>query len=513
MFGSGYLANIGIIPALVGDDDLVLIDELAHACLWAGARLSRAAVVPYRHAEVGHVEALLAELRGRHRHALIATDGVFSMDGDIAPLGALAALAQRHDAWLMTDDAHGLGVVGDGRGSSFVQGQRVDVPLQMGTLSKAIGGYGGYLCASSAVIELIRNRARTAVYSTGLPPAMVAARDRRARPDRARARLCGAAARQGESIRAARRPAGAGEPDPADRDRRGGSGAGRLAPARGAGLPGDRHPAADGAGADRAAAAHLHRAAPRRGDRTPRRGRAHAHPGALGPLSRSNDRPVRHCHRHRYRQDLRQRWADPALARRRAAPSTRSSRSSAVSIRPRWTRAIQACCSRALGRDATPAEVERISPWRFTAPLSPDWAARREGRAIDFAELVEFCRRAMAARRGVLLIEGIGGVMVPLDDRRTVLDLMSTLRCPVILVAGSYVGTISHTFTALEVLARRNLDIAAIVVSETAGSAASLEETVAAVAHFADVIPVVGIPRLPAADADHPAFARLAGLL
>ena len=121
------------------------------------------------------MEALLAELRGRHRHALIATDGVFSMDGDIAPLPALAALAQRHDAWLMSDDAHGLGVVGEGRGSSFLQGRKTDVPLQMGTLSKAVGAYGGYLCASVPVIELIRNRARTAVYSTGLPPAMVAA--------------------------------------------------------------------------------------------------------------------------------------------------------------------------------------------------------------------------------------------------------------------------------------------------------------------------------------------------
>jgi 8-amino-7-oxononanoate synthase len=175
VFGSGYLANIGIVPALVGAGDLVLIDELAHACLWTGARLSRATVVPYRHAEAGHAEALLNELRGRHRHALIATDGVFSMDGDIAPLGALAALAQRHDAWLMSDDAHGLGVIGDGRGSSFLGGRRTDIPLQMGTLSKAIGGYGGYLCASSPVIELIRNRARSAVYSTGLPPAMVAA--------------------------------------------------------------------------------------------------------------------------------------------------------------------------------------------------------------------------------------------------------------------------------------------------------------------------------------------------
>jgi 8-amino-7-oxononanoate synthase len=175
VFGSGYLANLGIIPALVGSDDLVLIDELAHACLWAGARLSRASVVPFRHSDVGHLEVLLAELRERHPHVLIATDGVFSMDGDIAPLHALAALAQHHDAWLMSDDAHGLGVVGGGRGSSFVRATKADVPLQMGTLSKALGAYGGYVCASAATVDLIRNRARTAIYTTGLPPAIVAA--------------------------------------------------------------------------------------------------------------------------------------------------------------------------------------------------------------------------------------------------------------------------------------------------------------------------------------------------
>jgi 8-amino-7-oxononanoate synthase len=175
VFGSGYLANLGIIPALIGPGDLVLIDELAHACLWAGARLARAAVVPYRHADVAHAGALIAELRQRHRRALIATDGVFSMDGDIAPLHGLAELAQRHDAWLMSDDAHGLGVVGGGRGSNFVQLPKADIPLQMGTLSKALGAYGGYLCASAAVVDLIRNRARTVIYSTGLPPAMAAA--------------------------------------------------------------------------------------------------------------------------------------------------------------------------------------------------------------------------------------------------------------------------------------------------------------------------------------------------
>jgi 8-amino-7-oxononanoate synthase len=175
VFGSGYLANAGIVPALIGRDDLVLIDELAHACLWAGARLSRATVVPFRHSDVTHAGALLKEHRAKHKRALIATDGVFSMDGDLAPLPELSALAACHDAWLMTDDAHGIGVVGGGRGSTFAHGKAVDVPLQMGTLSKAIGGYGGYLCASAAVIDLIHNRARTFVYSTGLPPGTVAA--------------------------------------------------------------------------------------------------------------------------------------------------------------------------------------------------------------------------------------------------------------------------------------------------------------------------------------------------
>jgi 8-amino-7-oxononanoate synthase len=175
VFGSGYLANIGIIPALVGADDLVLIDELAHACLWSGSRLSGATVIPFRHNDVEHLAALLTKHRASHTRALIATEGVFSMDGDLAPLDVIATTAQQYDAWLISDDAHGLGVLGGGRGSNFAQAARADVPLQMGTLSKALGAYGGYLCASSAVIDLIRNRARSVIYTTGLPPAMVAA--------------------------------------------------------------------------------------------------------------------------------------------------------------------------------------------------------------------------------------------------------------------------------------------------------------------------------------------------
>lgn len=175
VFGSGYLANAGIIPVLVGRNGLVVVDELSHACIYAGAHLSRGTVITFRHNDVTHARELLATHRGSYNHAMIVTDGVFSMDGDLAPLPELVALAENYDTWVMSDDAHGLGVVGGGRGSSFVGNSDIPVPVQMGTLSKAIGSYGGYLCASAPVIELMRNRARTLIYSTGLPPACVGA--------------------------------------------------------------------------------------------------------------------------------------------------------------------------------------------------------------------------------------------------------------------------------------------------------------------------------------------------
>lgn len=174
VFGSGYLANIGILPTFAGKADLVLIDELAHSCIWAGAEVSGATVATFRHNDVDDARAILKAQRAGHRNALIATDGVFSMDGDLAPLPALAKLAEEHDAWLLSDDAHGIGVVGGGRGSTFAHDQSADVPLQMGTLSKAIGGYGGYLCGSQPAIDLVKTKAASFIYSTGLPPASVA---------------------------------------------------------------------------------------------------------------------------------------------------------------------------------------------------------------------------------------------------------------------------------------------------------------------------------------------------
>ena len=163
LFGSGYLANVGTIPALVGAGDLVLVDELAHSCLFAGAQLSGARLRRFRHNDFSHVRALLG---GEHRRALIVTDRVFSMDGDLAPTAELAAVAAECGAWLLTDDAHGFAVLPP---------DAAPVDVRMGTLSKAIGGYGGYVCGSAAVVELLRNRARSFVYSTGLPPGTVAA--------------------------------------------------------------------------------------------------------------------------------------------------------------------------------------------------------------------------------------------------------------------------------------------------------------------------------------------------
>jgi len=168
---------------------------------------------------------------------------------------------------------------------------------------------------------------------------------------------------------------------------------------------------------------------------------------------------------------------------------------------------------KALGHPVTAEEIARISPWRFRAPLSPDLAAAREGRSIDFDELLAFSRRAIASATGPLFIEGVGGIMVPLDRERTVLDWMTELNIPLVLVVGGYLGTISHTLTAVDVLAKRNLATAVIVVSEGDRDTVELEDTVASISRFAGSAGVVGLPRLPAGIKHHPAISRIAALL
>jgi len=170
---------------------------------------------------------------------------------------------------------------------------------------------------------------------------------------------------------------------------------------------------------------------------------------------------------------------------------------------------------RALGLPLTDEEIEDISPWRFAAPLSPDMAARHEGQEIDFDQVLSFCETAIEEADGALLIEGVGGVMVPLDQENTVLDWIAELKIPSILVAGSYLGSISHTLSAARVLDDEDCELTTIVVTETAGSHVPLYETVATLSRFLPGIDVIALPRLEVG-ADHPAFgqiAKSAGLL
>ena len=175
VFSSGYAANISIIPVLAGENDLILSDALNHASIIDGCRLSRATIKVYRHCGVEHLKTLLAE-SSEYKRRLIVTDGVFSMDGDIAPLHDIYEVATNYEAMLLVDDAHGFGVLGKGGNGTVshcgLEGQDI---IQMGTLSKAVGGLGGYVAGSKALIELLINRGRGFIFTTGLPPATLSA--------------------------------------------------------------------------------------------------------------------------------------------------------------------------------------------------------------------------------------------------------------------------------------------------------------------------------------------------
>ena len=175
VFQSGFAANAGTVSAILGKEDFILSDELNHASIIDGARLSRAKIKVFRHKDVGHCEELLQEIAKEPGHKLVITDGVFSMDGDIGPVDKLAVLAEKYGAIMMVDDAHASGVLGrNGRGSidHFAMHGRVDV--QVGTLSKAIGALGGYVCGSKDLIDFLYHRARPFLFSTSHPPSVAA---------------------------------------------------------------------------------------------------------------------------------------------------------------------------------------------------------------------------------------------------------------------------------------------------------------------------------------------------
>ncbi len=174
VFGSGFLANVGLITALAGEGDAVFSDALNHASIVDGCRLSRARVHVYPHGNLNRLDDALKNSRARRK--LIVTDGVFSMDGDLAPLPGICDLADKYGAMLVVDDAHGTGVIGeDGRGSGAYFGVEDGVSVSMGTLGKALASYGAFTCADSEVIDYLINKARPYIYSTSPPPAVAAA--------------------------------------------------------------------------------------------------------------------------------------------------------------------------------------------------------------------------------------------------------------------------------------------------------------------------------------------------
>jgi 8-amino-7-oxononanoate synthase len=176
MFSSGYLANIGTISSLVGEGDVVYSDELNHASIIDGCRLSRADIRIYRHLDYGHLESLLSRDSAGKGKRLIVTDTVFSMDGDLAHLPTLVGLSERFGCMLMVDEAHAAGVLGErGSGATEHFGVEEHVPIVMGTLSKAIGSLGGYIAGSRELIDFIRNRVRSYIFDTSLPAASLAA--------------------------------------------------------------------------------------------------------------------------------------------------------------------------------------------------------------------------------------------------------------------------------------------------------------------------------------------------
>jgi glycine C-acetyltransferase len=175
VFQSGFTANAGTVGSILGKEDFILSDELNHASIIDGARLSRARIKVFRHKDVDHCEELLQEIASDPGKKLIITDGVFSMDGDIGPVDKLAALAEKYGAIMMVDDAHASGVLGrNGRGSVDHFGVHGRVDVQVGTLSKAIGALGGYVCGSRDLIDYLYHRARPFLFSTSHPPSVAA---------------------------------------------------------------------------------------------------------------------------------------------------------------------------------------------------------------------------------------------------------------------------------------------------------------------------------------------------
>ena len=441
LFGSGYLANLGVVSALAGRDGVVFSDELNHASIIDGCRLSRAETFVYRHRDLEHLEYGLNQAGSRAQ--LIVTDGVFSMDGDVAPLIELVELARRYGCRIAVDEAHGTGALGPGgRGAVAAAGLSGEVDVVVGTLGKALGSYGAYVCASAELVELLVNVSRPFIFSTAPPPPSVGAALAALGLLSARPGLVEQLRRNGATLREALAAHGLDRGPLANADRAGdrrrrapGDGALRALARPRRLRPGD--PAADGSRGQLAAAADgdgepPKRRAPSRGEvdrprrrraRDRRRGAARARPGRLTD-ARRGARRLRHRNRDGGRQDRRRGRARANRGRRRRT-------------RPRLQAGAQRARRgrRARPRAAAPRRRLAASPTTRSRPTASGRRSHRTSAPSSPASAIspERLRDAAAAAgdgADLLVCEGVGGFLVPLTLGYLIRDFARDLGLP-----------------------------------------------------------------------------------
>lgn len=518
-FSSGYLANTGTIAALAGKADAVFSDEANHASIIDGCRLSGARVVVYRHGDAGDLERALGSLAARRR--LVVTDSVFSMGGDLAPLGEIASVAERHEAMLLVDEAHATGLLGPGGAGAVGAARLPGAVLVMATLSKALGSAGGAVAGPAAAVEYLRNRARSYVFDTAPAPAAIGAAleslrivaaepQRRARVLEAAAHLAAGLAELGYAVR---RPAAAIVPVMVGGAEEAVALSARLLE-EGVLAPAIRPPSVP-AGTARlrltVTAAHTdaHLAAALdafRRVRPPAGGRPDAGtraPASLGAPRRAA--PV----------DVRIRRAGgafvtgtgtgvgktvvvTALARAWAAAGLEVG-----ALKPAQTGAEGGADDMAFVRAAAglPPGATR-TPFVLGPPLAPAVAARLAGTTLaveDVASAFEDLR----TRCDAVVVEGAGGLLVPFDGHTTMAGLAVALGLPLVVVAAPGLGTLNHTALTVQAARAAGLEVVGIVVSGFPAEPGLAETT-----NLAELERLAGaelqgvVPELPGLDVD-----------
>jgi 8-amino-7-oxononanoate synthase/dethiobiotin synthase len=503
VFSSGYLANVGTIPALAGKEDAVFSDELNHASIIDGCRLAGARVVVYRHADVGDLEQALSSVDARRR--LVVTDTVFSMQGDLAPVPDIARICERHGAMLMVDDAHATGLL-EGAGAGIV----------MSTLSKALGSAGGFVAGRRDVVEWLRNRARSYVFDTAPSPAAAGAaaealRIVTAEPHRgpgvvaAAARLAQALAGLGYDVG---RPAAAIVPVFVGGGREAMALSSRLLD-HGIFVPAIRPPSVPPGTArlrvtvtaahteEHLAAAVAAFASVRRGagQRQPRR-----QPGATGAIDR------RIVGAGGIFVTGTGTGVGKTVVAAAIARTLRRAGLAVAAMKPAQTGTSGGADDLAFIRLGGGVPAARCSAtYSLRLPLAPSVAARMEGISLEPGRIIDDFRR-LRRQADVVVIEGAGGLLVPFNDSADMADLASALQVPLLIVALPGLGTLNHIALTLDAARTRGLEVAGVVLCGFPAEPGLAEAT-----NPGEVEELAGVvPHLPGLDVDRgivpPAF-------